>query len=55
MGKAIAAFCASCGACAMSKPHNKAPAGLLRSLPIPQRPWDSIGMDFVGPVPSCLG
>jgi hypothetical protein len=55
MGIEIASFCDSCGACAMSKTLNQAPAGLLHSLPIPCHPWDSVGMDFVGPFPSCLG
>ncbi|KAF7338356.1 Retrovirus-related Pol polyprotein from transposon 412 [Mycena venus] len=55
MGKEVEKFCASCGACAMAKTHNQSPAGLLHSLPIPEHPWDSVGMDFVGPFPSCLG
>ena len=29
--------------------------GLLHSLPVPLRPWESIGMDFVGPFPSSQG
>jgi hypothetical protein len=55
LGKEIDKFGYSCKACKMSKPKNSAPTGLLHSLPIPQRPWDSIGMDFVGPFPDCLG
>ena len=31
----------------LSKPHT----GLLHSLPIPDRPWQSIGLDFIGPLP----
>jgi len=30
---------------------NEKPVGLLHSLLIPQRPWNSIVMDFVGPFP----
>lgn len=30
---------------------NMKPQGLLHTLPIPQKPWDSIAMDFVGPFP----
>jgi len=30
---------------------NEKPAGLLHSLLIPQRPWNSIAMDFVGLFP----
>ncbi|KAJ3478071.1 hypothetical protein NLI96_g10013 [Meripilus lineatus] len=29
--------------------------GLLHSMPIPDRPWGSIGMDFVGPFPKSNG
>lgn len=48
-------FCASCAICARSKPTNQKPAGLLHSLPIPSQPWESIGMDFVGPFPESNG
>ncbi|KAG9221448.1 hypothetical protein CCMSSC00406_0008296 [Pleurotus cornucopiae] len=44
-------FCESCRTCARSKPSNQRPYGLLRPLPIPSRPWDAIGIDFVGPLP----
>jgi hypothetical protein len=27
------------------------PFGLLKTLPIPSQPWDSIGIDFMGPMP----
>lgn len=48
-------FCASCTICARSKPSNQKPSGLLHSLPIPDRPWESIGMDFMGPFPEVEG
>ena len=38
----------SCGACAASKDTNSKPRGLLQSLPIPDRPWQSVGMYFLG-------
>ena len=44
-------FCMSCGACTASKDTNSKPRGLLHSLPIPDRPWQSISMDFLGPLP----
>ena len=47
----IETFCMSCGACAASKDTNSKPRGLLHNLPIPDRPWQSIGMDFLGPLP----
>ncbi|TDL14375.1 hypothetical protein BD410DRAFT_691463, partial [Rickenella mellea] len=48
-------FCRSCGICQMSKTVNQKPAGLLHTLPIPNRPWGSLGMDFVGPFPRLDG
>jgi len=44
-------YCASCMTCKRSKPSNQKPYGLLNPLPIPSRPWESIGIDFVGPLP----
>src|ERR1700731_633811 len=40
-----------CDACQRTKASNQPPAGTLQSLPIPSRSWDSIGMDFLGPLP----
>ena len=34
-----------------SKDANSKPTGLLHSLPMPNRPWQSIGLDFMGPLP----
>ena len=33
------------------KDANNKPTCLLHSLPIPDRPWQSIGLDFMGPLP----
>lgn len=55
MGKDIQKFCDSCGTCQTTKSSTQIPAGLLHSMPIPSRPWGSIGMDFVGPFPKSLG
>ena len=55
MGRDIEKFCLSCGPCQMSKTSNQLKPGLLHNLPIPARPWQSIGMDFVGPFPECQG
>ena len=51
MAQDIEKFCMSYGACATSKDANSKPRGLLHSLPVPDRPWQSIGMDFLGPLP----
>ena len=34
---------------------NKHLLGLLHNLPIPTRPWESVGIDFVGPFPESDG
>ena len=44
-------YCRSCETCASHKTSNQLPAGLLRPLPIPEEPWQVIGIDFVGPLP----
>ena len=51
MAQDIETFCMSCRACAASKDTNSKPRGLLHSLPIPDRPWQSISMDFLVPLP----
>jgi hypothetical protein len=51
MVRDITSYCDSCNVCKMSKPNNQHPYGLLNPLPVPPRPWDGIGMDFVGPLP----
>jgi hypothetical protein len=55
MGCDIEKFCLSCETCQMSKSSNQLKPGLLHSLPILSHPWQSIGMDFVGPFPVCQG
>jgi hypothetical protein len=55
VAKDVEEFCKSCGACQMTKPSTQQPQGLLHSLPIPNRPWGSIGMDFLGPFPESHG
>jgi len=44
-------FCETCVVCKRSKPSNQKPYGLLNPLSIPSYPWESIGVDFVGPLP----
>ena len=38
--------------CAQHKPEQKAPAGLMGNRPIPTQPWQTISLDFVGPLPA---
>ena len=54
----VKAFCESCHTCAVSKSKTTAPYGLLNPLAVPNRPWDTVGVDFVGPLPescTCAG
>ena len=55
MGTDIELFCSSCPSCQVTKDSNQKPSGLLHSLRIPNRPWQSIGMDFMGPLPMSEG
>jgi hypothetical protein len=34
---------------------NSTPLGLLKSLPIPSYPWESVGIDFIGPITESEG
>ena len=47
----VQSFCETCHTCKTSKPSNQKPYGLLNPLSVPSYPWESIGMDFVGPLP----
>ena len=48
-------YCNTCPMCQVSKTSTQRPIGLLHSLLIPNRPWSSIGMDFIGPFPKSHG
>ena len=43
-------YCRSCAVCAVSKSSSAKLAGELRPMPIPERVWDSVGVDFTGPL-----
>jgi len=45
-------FCKSCVICMRSKPQRHKPYGSLKQLPISERPWNSISMDFIEKLPS---
>ena len=51
MSNDIESYCKTCGIYVTSKDVNSKPTGLLYSLLIPDRPWQSIGLDFMGPLP----
>jgi hypothetical protein len=45
-------FCDTCSVCQANKTSTQRPVSLLHLLPIPNQPWGSIGMDFIGPFPT---
>lgn len=48
-------FAGACVTCARSKSSHRAPAGLLRPIPVPSHPWSHISLDFVTGLPVCQG
>jgi len=55
MREFIKGYCNSCTICKWSKPTCHKPYGLLKQLPIPSCPWNSISMDFIEQLPPSLG
>ena len=47
MGEDVQAYVKSCLVCQMDKIERKKAARLLQPLPIPEKPWESISMDFI--------
>ncbi len=45
----------SCMVCGRNKTPRHRPYGLLKPLPVPERPWDSISMDFIEQLPDSNG
>ena len=48
-------FCKSCGQCQVMKSSRQCPPGWVHTMPIPGKPWESVGMDFSGPYPEVKG
>ena len=55
MAKDVTDYVNACPTCASNKVSHQRPSGELRPLPIPQRPWSHISMDFVTGLPSSDG
>lgn len=51
MDAVIQRYVTSCDACQRNKPSQQAPIGLLKSLPIPTRPWQQVSMDLITALP----
>ena len=45
----------SCTACAHAKTPHHRPYSMLKQLPIPKQPWNSISMDFIEQLPTSSG
>jgi hypothetical protein len=52
MRKFISDYCTTCDTCPRAKPSRHKPYGLLKQLPIPERPWESISLDFIVELPA---
>uniref|UniRef100_A0A8C1MA50 Gypsy retrotransposon integrase-like protein 1 n=2 Tax=Cyprinus carpio TaxID=7962 RepID=A0A8C1MA50_CYPCA len=48
-------FIQNCQTCNMHKTPRQLPAGLLQPLPIPQRPWSHLAIDFITDLPLSQG
>ncbi|KAL0154036.1 hypothetical protein M9458_050695, partial [Cirrhinus mrigala] len=48
-------FVKRCATCNISKVPRRLPAGLLQPLPLPQRPWSHIAVDFITDLPPSNG
>ena len=53
--KFVKEFIKTCDVCARAKVVHHRPYGLLQPLPIPNRPWASISMDFITDLPPVNG
>ena len=55
MATDIETFRRLCGKCQTNKTDTLKPQGFLHSLPIPDKLWQSVGMDFMRSLPRSLG
>jgi hypothetical protein len=53
--KDIELYIKSCPSCGRNKSPTQAPAEFLHPMPIPERRFDELAMDFVGPLPTSNG
>ncbi|KAJ9529163.1 hypothetical protein QJQ45_007834 [Haematococcus lacustris] len=51
MEQTVREYVRTCDQCQRNKATNQVPPGLLQPLPIPNRNWQHVSMDFIGPLP----
>ena len=51
----IELYVKTCLVCQQDKVEQQQPAGLLEPFPIPEKPWESISMDFITCLPNSEG
>ncbi|KAI3412628.1 Hydrolase_4 domain-containing protein [Psidium guajava] len=51
----VEVYVRTCLVCQQDKLEQKSPAGLLEPLPVPERPWESVSMDFIVGLPKSEG
>ncbi|KAL0149180.1 hypothetical protein M9458_055514, partial [Cirrhinus mrigala] len=55
MARDVRRYVQGCKECAISKSPRHLPAGKLHPLPVPNRPWSHLGVDFMTDLPSSDG
>lgn len=55
MFKDVEKYVQTCSDCQLNKQPTTRPAGVAHVLPIPERPWQSIAIDFIGPITASQG
>lgn len=55
MEEDVEGYVRTCLVCQQDKVEQKQPAGLLEPLPIPERPWECVTMDFISALPKSEG
>lgn len=52
MAAEVTSYVASCPSCQRNKPPTQKPGGLLQPLQEADRPWSSVSLDLIGPLPT---
>lgn len=55
MSRDLKLYVSTCDICQKSKPRRHAPFGMLQPIPIPQRPFEVVSMDFIPELPHTGG